>query len=434
MRQHLRYSPKTLAVIFMIVALNTPVLAAPVELSLDDSIALALKNNPTIKMAEAGKQKSLWGIDQAQAGKGFVLNYAHVAQRFDTPASFNSGSSFAIQNSFSNQLSLSLPIYSGGRLEGLIDQAKLTYRVSDLNVDATRQQLKLSATTGYFNVLQTRNLVEVSRQSVDDFAGHLKNVQAQLDAGTVALNDVLQTQVQLANAQDGLIKARNNYDLAVANLNNIVGLPLDSEIKLKGDFKYEQYPLQLDSCVQYALVNRPEMAQAEANTRVAQDQVKVARSGSLPSVGFNAANGWQANNFPGTQNSNWSASLTASLELFDSGLVKSEVKQAEYGVTTSQEQARQIRDNISLQVRQAFLSMKEAEKRIDTSKVAVNQADEDLRMTEVRYEAGVGTNLDVIDAELALTQAKTNYIQALYDYNSGKAQLDQAMGVPVKQS
>ncbi|MDR3561356.1 MAG: TolC family protein [Negativicutes bacterium] len=432
MKQYSQLFTKAFAVVFLLVAANTPVLAASVELSLDDSIGLALKNNPTIKVAEADKEKSRWAIEQAEAGKGFALGYTHTDLRSD-----KSSTTLAVvplYNLFSNQLSLSLPVYTGGRLESQIDQAKLNYNVSVLNVDATRQQLKLSATTGYFNVLQTRNLVEVSRQSVDDFAGHLKNVQAQLDAGTVALNDVLQTQVQLANAQDGLIKARNNYDLAVANLNNIVGLPLDSEIKLKGDFKYEQYPLQLDSCVQYALVNRPEMAQAEANTRVAQDQVKVARSGSLPSVGFNAANGWQANNFPGTQNSNWSASLTASLELFDSGLVKSEVKQAEYGVTTSQEQARQIRDNISLQVRQAFLSMKEAEKRIDTSKVAVNQADEDLRMTEVRYEAGVGTNLDVIDAELALTQAKTNYIQALYDYNSGKAQLDQAMGVPVKQS
>jgi len=85
-----------------------------------------------------------------------------------------------------------------------------------------------------------------------------------------------------------------------------------------------------------------------------------------------------------------------------------------------------------LQVRQAFLSIKEAEKRIDTSQVAVNQAQEDFRMSQVRYEAGVGTNLDVIDAELALTQAKTNYIQALYDYNTSKALLDQAMGVPVK--
>jgi len=406
------------------------VLAAPAELSLDDSIALALKNNPTIKIAEAGKEKSLWGIEQAKAGKGFTLGYTHSDIRTD-----KSSTTLAVvplYNLFSNQLTLSLPIYTGGKLEGLIDQAKLNFKVSNLNVDATKQQLKLSATTGYFTVLQTRNLLEVSKQSVDDFGGHLKNVQLQLDAGTVALSDVLQTQVQLANAQDGLIKAQNNYDLAEANLNNIIGLPLDGEIKLKENLKYQQYSLNLNDCVQYALVNRPEMVQAQASVAIARDQVKIAHSGALPTLGFNATNGWEANNFPGAQNSNWTVSMTTSLNVFDSGLVKSQVKQAEYGVTTAQEQARQTRDTISLQVRQAFLSMNEAEKRIDTSQVAVNQAQEDFRMSQVRYEAGVGTNLDVIDAELALTQAKTNYIQALYDYNTSKALLDQAMGVPVK--
>ncbi len=151
MKRHPRYFAKTLAAIFLLAVLNTPVLAAPVELSLDDSIALALKNNPAIKIAEAGKQQSLWGIEQAEAGKGFVLDYTHVDSRSDR--SSLSLSTVAIQNNFSNQLSLGLPIYSGGRLEGLIDQAKLTYKVSDLNVDATRQQLKLSATTAYFNVL-----------------------------------------------------------------------------------------------------------------------------------------------------------------------------------------------------------------------------------------------------------------------------------------
>jgi len=430
MNQHPRYFAKSLTAIFLLAALSTPVLAAPAELSLDDSIALALKNNPTIKIAEAGKEKSLWGIEQAKAGKGFTLGYTHSDIRTD-----KSSTTLAVvplYNLFSNQLTLSLPIYTGGKLEGLIDQAKLNFKVSNLNVDATKQQLKLSATTGYFTVLQTRNLLEVSKQSVDDFGGHLKNVQLQLDAGTVALSDVLQTQVQLANAQDGLIKAQNNYDLAEANLNNIIGLPLDGEIKLKENLKYQQYSLNLNDCVQYALVNRPEMVQAQASVAIARDQVKIAHSGALPTLGFNATNGWEANNFPGAQNSNWTVSMTTSLNVFDSGLVKSQVKQAEYGVTTAQEQARQTRDTISLQVRQAFLSMNEAEKRIDTSQVAVNQAQEDFRMSQVRYEAGVGTNLDVIDAELALTQAKTNYIQALYDYNTSKALLDQAMGVPVK--
>ncbi len=174
------------------------------------------------------------------------------------------------------------------------------------------------------------------------------------------------------------------------------------------------------------------MAQAQANIAIAKDQIKIARSGSLPTLDFNGNNGWEARNFPGAKNSNWLVSLNLGLNVFDSGLTRSQVKQAEYGVTTAQETARQTRDNIALEVRTAFLSMKEAEKRIDTSKVAVDQAEENFRIAEVRYTSGVGTNLDVVDAELALTQAKTNYIQALYDYNTSKAQLDKAMGIMVK--
>ena len=146
-------------------------------------------------------------------------------------------------NYFSNQLLLTLPIYSGGKLENIIDQAKLGQKISDLNFDAVKQQLKLEVTIGYSRVLHTSNLLEIARQTVNDFTGHLKNVQAQYDAGVVPLPDLLQTKVKLANAQDGLIKAENNYNLAVYNLNNIMGLPLREELKLKDDFKY-QSPVQ----------------------------------------------------------------------------------------------------------------------------------------------------------------------------------------------
>jgi outer membrane protein TolC len=118
--------------------------------------------------------------------------------------------------------------------------------------------------------------------------------------------------------------------------------------------------------------------------------------------------------------------------LFDTNLTLSKVKQAETEVAQATEKFRQTKDSVSLEVRQAYLSMKEAEKRIETSQVAVAKADEDFKIAQVRYSAGVGTNLDVIDAQLALAQAKTNYIQALYDYNTSKAKLDKAMGVTVK--
>ncbi|MEG6585092.1 TolC family protein [Dendrosporobacter sp. 1207_IL3150] len=406
--------------------LNTAaVFAAPVELSLDESIELALKNNPAIKIAQADKEKASWGINEAKSSKQPSVTLKHTSSRADNGVS-------AVGNDFSNTVNLSLPIYTGGKTEGLIDQAKTNSQSVDLGLEKTKQQIKLDATSGYFNVLQTRNLLEVSKQSVASLKAHLKNVQAQYYVGTVAKSDVLRSEVELANAEQNLIKAQNAYDLAISSLNNVIGLPLDSEIAIKDDLKYTKYNTSLDDSIKYALNNRPDAAQAKLAVDYAKQGVRVANSGNKPTVSFNGNTGWSDKDFPGTEDNTWSLSVAASWNIFDSGATKAKVKQADFGVNKANEQTKQTLDNIQLEVRQAYLNMNEAEKRIDTSQVAVDKAEEDFKIAQVRYGAGVGTNLDVIDAQLALTQAKTNYIQAMYDYNTSKAKLEKAMGVAVK--
>ena len=276
-------------------------------------------------------------------------------------------------NYFSNQLLLTLPIYSGGKLENIIDQAKLGQKISDLNFDAVKQQLKLEVTIGYSRVLHTSNLLEIARQTVNDFTGHLKNVQAQYDAGVVPLPDLLHTKVKLANAQDGLIKAENNYNLAVYNLNNIMGLPLREELKLKDDFKYQSYSLSLGDCIEYAFTNRPEVIEAQTNIAVKQDDVKIAQSNSLPALNLIGSNALDDTEFPGGKNSKWQVGLNVEMNVFDSGRTKSQVRRAVSSVNSAQERAQKIKDGVSLEVSSAFLSMKEAEKRIETNFVAVNQ-------------------------------------------------------------
>lgn len=404
---------------------TTAVFAAPVELSLDESIAMALKNNPEIKIAQAEKEAAAWGINQAKSAKRPSVDISHTSQRLD------GGSGTGVGNNFSNGVTLSVPIYTGGNLEGQIDQAKISYQTAELSVAETRQQLKLDATTGYFAVLEARDLLEVSKQSVDNLAAHLKNVQAQYSVGTVAKTDVLRSEVELADAQQTLIKTQNSYDLAVSSLNNVIGLPLDTELSIKDNLKYEQYPMPLADSIQFALTNRPEAEQAQLAVESAKHGIRIAKSGNRPTVSASANTGWDDSTFPGDEDNTWSVGLTASWSVFDSGLTKAKVKQADYGVTKADEQARQTLDSIQLEVRQAFLNMKEAEKRIATTHVTVDKAEEDFKIAQVRYAAGVGTNLDVLDAQLALTTAKTNYIQALYDYNTSKADLDKAMGVAI---
>jgi outer membrane protein TolC len=188
----------------------------------------------------------------------------------------------------------------------------------------------------------------------------------------------------------------------------------------------------MDDSLAYALAHRPEITQMQDNLAIAAAQVRIARSSALPTVELSGTKGWEDLNLPGYKYGDWTVSLIANFDVFDSGRTKAAMKKAEYEIQVLQGQVRQVRDNISLEVSQAYQNLKEAEKRIETSNVAVEQARLDFKLAQERYDNGISINLDVVDAELALTQAKTNYIQALYDYNTSRAQLDKAMGVPVR--
>jgi len=411
---------------------TTSVWASPIELSLDNSVAMALKNNPAMQIAEAGRGKSLWAIKQAQAGMGINLSFQHSDSRYNYPPDLTGLPAYSYHTKYDNQMSLSLPVYSGGKLERQTDEAQLNLTVAEFTLKATSQQVKLSAISAYYDAVQYWNLLQVNQEAVQNLTAHLHNVERQFETGLVARSDALYSQVQLAIAQDSLIRAQTNYDNAVTNLNNVIGLSQGSEVKLKNDFTYIKYSLGLEECIQYALVNRPEMGQAKANIAIAQDDIKISQSGNLPAVTFQGKQDWYDQDLPGAKNKNWQVSLTASLNVFDSGLTKSQIEQANFNLDTVQEKTRQTQDSITLEVRQDYHSMHDAEKRINTAKLAVEKAEENFKIAEIGYSAGMDTNIGVIDAETALTQAKTNYIQALYDYNTSKAQLDKAMGISVQ--
>ncbi len=403
--------------------------AAPIELSLEESIARALQNNPAIKIADADRQGAEYDIRVAKGGKLPKLKLEHSDGRAKT---YGLNGTANIGNEFGSSVTLGMNLYTGGEVEASIEKAKIGLKVADLDVEQSKQQIKLDATNGFFTILQTRNTVKVDQESVDQMAAHLKNVEAQYNVGTVAKSDVLRSQVELANNQQILTKAENAYEIAVSNLNNVMGLPLDTEIQIKDELVHEPYNLSLEDSLNYAMSNRPEAIQADHNIEIAKQSVKIAKAGKLPTVAASASQRWADDDFPGTDDNGWSVGLTATWTPFDSGVTNAQIKKSNSEVEKSLQTAKQTKDAVQLEVRQAYLNMIEAEKRISTSQVTVDQAEEDFKIAQVRYSAGVGTNTDVIDAQVALTQAKNNYIQAMYDFNTSKANLTKAMGVPVE--
>ncbi|HWR38100.1 MAG TPA: TolC family protein [Patescibacteria group bacterium] len=410
-----------------------PAAAEPTLMTLDECIDLALKNNPSAKIAQLGQEKSYWSLKQARAAKGFTIGFTHTDQRYNTPPNVYS-SIYTWTTTYSNAVSLTLPLYSGGKLESQIDQGKQNLEVANQNLVATQQQLKQDVTNDYFNALQYQNLKTIYQETVNNYAAHLKIVEAQFREGMVAKSDVLSTAVSMADSENDRLVYENSFDMAMATLKNDICVPLNTELNLSDNIPFNKLRLSLPYCTRYALLHRPEIAQYEAKIKIAQDDVTIARSGYLPTVDLNAAQNWSDTELPGNKDPYWQVAVTTSWNVFDSGVTRAKLRQAVLELASVREEARQKADSITLEVRQYYHSMEEAEKRMVSSQVAIEQAQESLRIAEVRYKAGLGTNLDVLDAVLALNNAKTNNVQGLYDYQNYKAKLAKSMGIGVAES
>lgn len=416
------------------------VFAATLELDLEETIQRALLTNPSVKIAEYNRKAAKADYSAAKGARGISISLSHDSGRGGyadyAMRSVNGGTEIwtkGIGNSHSNSITASLPIFTGGELQGQIGQAKANYRSMLSAEEQAYNEMKETATTGYFNMLNATNMKALRQESVDRLQAHLDNVIAQYNVGIVARADVLRSEVELANAQQNYITASNEYDVAEATLNNIIGTPLGTTLLLKDRLQYEPYENDMAYCLAYSEQHRPELKQAEYAIDSAEAALVVARSGHMPKVYANASNNWGGNgsDWPGDDDENWSVGVTANMNVFDSGVTWSKIHAAQENLAKAKEYQRQIKDNVELEVRTDYLNLREAEKRITTTQVAVASAEEDYHIAVVRYQAGVGTNIDVMDAQEALTQAKTNYYQALYNYNTSKAALNTSMGVGV---
>lgn len=425
--------------------------AAPqvVELNLQQAMEKAFNTNPAIKISGYEKDSARANLNAARQSRGITITGQHSTTRggYDddrtstTIAGFDQSTGTVeyrtvnigkgISNNHSNTISASIPIYTGGKLSGTIDQAKANYKYYLVGEQKAYNDMRETVTNSYYGMLQADNVQNLSRESVNRLEEHLKNVKAQYDVGVVAKVDVLRSEVELADAQQTLIQAENAYHIAEATLNKIVGLPMDTTLKLQDSMQYTPYDNDMKYCLDYAAEHRPDLEQARQNVEAAKGALKVARSGYMPQVSASASQNWNDTNWPGDENGNWSVGVGVSMNIFDTGVTLSKIHGAEADLAKAEESYRDAVDSIMLEVRSTYLNLREAEKRIKTTEVAVAKAEEDYHIAQVRYMAGVGTNTDVLDAQVALTDAQNNYVQSLYDYNTSKTSLETAIGVPM---
>ena len=338
-----------------------------------------------------------------------------------------------VGNTYSNNLGLSIPIFDLSK-NAAEKQAKARYQSGVLGEELAFITLKQNVSSAYYTLLAAIDSQQVCEQSVAALQDHLKNVQAQYDVGVVAKVDLLRSEVELTSAQQDLIKAENRHSIAEARLNNIMGIAQDTKLSPVEELKYTIYEETLDNCISHAMLHRLDLQQSRLQVKAAEAALNAEKAGWAPSVTGSVSNSWRNGSWPGNDNSTWSTGFTVGMNVFDSGVTKSRVAAAKANLMTAKESYRQDTDNVELDVRNCYNTLREAEKRISTTQVAVSKAEEDYHIAQVRYEAGVGTNTDVLDAQVALVQARNNFNSSLYDYNLAKVALDTAIGIEARPS
>lgn len=413
-----------------------------VDLNLPKTVQMALDYNRDIKNSQYALKKAEYAINQAQAGKKPSVDYNFGAQRsratdaatYSRAASLM-GSANSISNAFSNGISVNIPLYTGGLVEGQIDVAKLGKTNAQEEILRVEQATKYSAIEGYYGLLAYQELQGVYHEAVDNLQGHLDNVQAQYNVGTKAKVDVLSSDVSLANAKTTAITADNNVAIAESNLNNILGLPLETKLNLADhQLPFDTYNISLQEAMDYAMKYRPEVLQAAIAVQEAERSIDIADAGNKPTVAITGGNDWADNTFPGidANKRSWKVAAGVTYNFYDGGATKAKVNQAKQDLLVARETEQKTRESVQLQVKQAYLNIRSAAQKVEETQTVVDQARENYRIQNIRYQAGVGINLDVLDAQLSLNQAQVNHIQALYDYNVGIAKLEQVMGVDVE--
>lgn len=437
MKNKFFYKKLTALVLGGLLTLSTGSVSAAntVQLNLNDAVQMALENNRSIKSALAGVDSARWNLSNYRRKTGVTLGLSTAANRAnDELAAGSHVNRYTRQgdnNYFTNSASASIPLYDFSLRSG-IEAAGYALNAADVKLESTKQSIRYQATADYYNILNYKNLIKVQEDTVKAYQEHLDNVNAQYRVGTVAKSDVLSSQVNLANAQQSLTTAQNNYDIAVATLNNVLGLPADTVLEIDDQLKHPSYQLNLEDCTNYALNNRADGASAYYAVKQAEAAINSAKAGWYPTVTASAVKSMEGKKPLKTDHNNvWYFGATANWNIFDNGATSASVHSAEASLVQAQEALHAQDETIQLDVRTAFLNLQAAEKNIGTTETAVKQAEEDLKIANVRYAAGVGTNLDVMDATEKMTAARTNYNTALYNYNVSKAALDKAMGIPV---
>ncbi len=402
------------------------------KLSIEDCLKLTLVNNKTLQRVLEEKK-----VAKGEELKSYSVMLPSVSltggyTRKDQVTSLGN-ISFGSLNNYSVGLNVSQPLFAGGSIIATINSVRLASLLTDQTIRTVFQDAIYTSNHLYCDVLFNQHLLEISTDAVRSAQAHLDSVKQKRQAGVASDFDVLRAEVELSNFKAEHIQSKNNINIAKTSLLKAMGVSQDSEITLSDELVYIPSDVNIEQAVETAYKNRPDLFGRQFDITLQNELLKIARSRYFPTINANHTNTWSN---PDPHNSTklqwghaWQAGLSAAIPLFDGFAREGEViqqkarlKQAHINLTDAEETA-------LFELAKAQLSIENATEFVESQKLNFTRGQESFRLAEVGYKEGVNTQVEIIDAQAALTKAKSLYYQAVYAHMIAKLDLQKAMGV-----
>jgi outer membrane protein TolC len=291
--------------------------------------------------------------------------------------------------------------------------------------------LILQVKQSYYAVLRAKGLLEVEKGAVSRSEKDLETIQSMYDLGSKSQSDLLKAKVRRGTEKVALITRQNEFDVAVAALNNILNRDVSTPLELADVTAAPELGLDFDQALKEAKEKSPQMLAARADWAANRSSLGIARAAYFPDLSWSGGRSYSATergDLFKSDNGRWGVGVSLSYTIFDGFLKKSNYSRAKVAAKTSEEALTQEENNIALAVRQAFLGWELGRDKIALADETEKSAQEDFNLAQEKYNLGAGTILELLDAQVSLTQAQTDKVNALYDYHLAIAALENAMG------
>ena len=432
-----RHMKMLAAALLLWTAMASGARAYALNLTLDDAVRTALKNNATVVTAEETrliykeKVTEYWGsvFPQLSATGQYTRNIA-------SPSFFFGGTKIkaGLNNVYSASLDLNQVLWAGGKVSTGIKMARLYSNASDEQLKIAQKSISMAVKQMYYAVLLAKAMSGIQKESLDLARQHLSMIDAQYKQGIASDLAVLRQRVEVTNTEPALTQAQNLYEEGLIDLKNLLGLDPEADIALLDGFNCAtQNPGEIYELYKKALAGRSEYRNMKYQLDLYKQMITIERAGHFPYLSAVASRQFQGQSdsgFPSSALQNWSttAGLKLSLPLFAGGSVTSRTRQAEMQAEIARINLAELERDIKIEVKKAWLSLTEASERLDSQTTAVEQARQALSATEVRFKNGLSSQLELNDASLALNKSQTFYIQAQHDTCSADAKLKWTLG------